>query len=237
MRQVRQFKAILGAIAAVLVIATAGAVSARDERVVAIGDHEMILATAGDDCFLDPGQPADQALTERLAKALGDEAVLLLVFADCRTLEGWRSGVRPILARFGYLTIAEVHLEPVFAFDQQALATAIEDALKARGAIDYRADIGRLAADLETALSSLPAGGRHDLGIAHRDRFGPVQASVLSVVAPDGPPIARTMLQQSVLVAGKVLNVVATRDYDNADTVFDTYGDLSSAVEATVSRN
>jgi len=237
MQPTRTLMAVLGMVAIALVIATVGPASARDERKVAIGGHEMVLAAAGDDCFLDFEQPADRALTDRLSKALGDAAVVLLVFADCRTLEGWRSGVRPILTRFGYLTIAEVHLEPVFAFDQDTLAAAIEDALKARGAIDYRADIGRLAADLETAWASLPAGGRHDLGIAHRDRSGPIQASVLSVVPPDGPPIARIMLQQSVLVAGKVLNVVATRDYANPDSVFDTYGDLLSAVEATAARN
>ena len=116
-------------------------------------------------------------------------------------------------------------------------AAAITKALDDLKTLDYRADINRLATDIERIWPALPPGGQQELGIVHRDRFGPVLATVLSVPSAAGPPTPRLQLRQSVLAAGKVLGIVATRDYTNAETVFDVYGDLSAVVEATAARN
>ena len=50
-------------------------------------------------------------------------------------------------------------------------------------------------------------------------------------------PAPRVMLHQSILVAGKVLSVVAARDYRDSESIFEAYGDLSAVVEATAARN
>lgn len=224
---------------------------AREQRVVAIGGHELAIALADGDCFFDADQPADRGLIDQLPAATGAEFIPLLAFGGCNALAGWRAGDPPVLPRFGYVMIAEAHLESVFAFDQATLADAIAQALADRGAVDYRADIGRLAADLERVWPALPAGGKQELGIVHRDRHGPVLASVLSVPGPGasgtsasgtsasggGAPTPRVMLHQSVLVAGKLLNVVAARDYRDSESIFEAYGDLSAVVEATTTRN
>lgn len=224
-------------LAIALTLARIPAAEAREDRVVAIGGHELTVALAGGDCFFDPDRPPDQRLLDQLSAGLGTQSVLLLAFADCQTMQGWRTGVPAALTRFGYVSIAEAHLEPVFAFDQKTLAEAITNALNDLKTPDYRADITRLAGDLERIWPGLPSGGQQELGIAHRDRFGPILATVLNVAGPGGRPTPRVMLQQSVLVAGKVLGIAVARDYVNTDTVFDVYGDLSAMVEATVARN
>lgn len=214
-----------------------GPALAREERVVAIAGHELTVAVADGDCFFDPEQPADRGLVDQLAAATGAEFIPLLAFGACDTMAGWRNGNPATLPRFGYVMIAGAHLEPVFAFDQAALAEAIAQALTGNGATDYRADIVRLADDLERVWPALPPGGKRELGIVHRDRYGPVLATVLSVPAASGPPTPRVMLHQSVLIAGKVLSVVAARDYRDSESIFEAYGDLSAVVEATASRN
>lgn len=224
-------------LAIALILARIPTADAREDRVVAIGGHELTVALADGDCFFDPDRPGDRRLIDQLSVGVGSQSVLLLAFAGCRTMQGWRAGVPATLPRFGYVTIAETHLEPVFAFDQATLATAISNALADLKTPDYRADITRLARDLEAIWPGLPSGGQYELGIAHRDRFGPVLASILNVAGPGGRPTPRVMLQQSVLVAGKVLGIAFARDYVNTDTVFDVYGDLSAMVEATVARN
>ncbi|MEQ8398175.1 hypothetical protein [Thalassobaculum sp.] len=224
-------------LAVALALAFTSPAEAREERVVAIGSHELKVALADGDCFFDAEQPGDRHLIDQVAAGLGGKVVLLVAFADCGTLEGWRTGTPSTVSRFGYVMIADAHLEPVFAFDQAALADAITKALDDLKTQDYRADINRLAADIDRIWPTLPAGGQQELGIVHRDRFGPVLATVLSVAGPSGPPVPRLQLRQSVLVAGKVLGVAATRDYTNAETVFDVYGDLSAVVEATSARN
>jgi hypothetical protein len=215
----------------------AGPAAAREERVVAIGSVELTVALADGDCFFDPEQPADRALMDQLEAATGPAFVPLLAFGACDRIAGWRTGDPPALRRFGYVMIAETHLEPVFGFDQPALADAIAKALADQGVADYRADIARLAADLEAAWTAVPPGGKRDLGVVHRDRYGPVQAAVLSVAGPDGRAFPRIMLHQSVLLHGKVLSVVALRDYRDQESIFEAYGDLSAVVEATAARN
>lgn len=210
---------------------------AREARVVAIGGHELTVALATGDCFFDPDQPADRGLIEQLGAAIGSEFVPLLAFGGCDAITGWRAGDPPALPRFGYVMIAEMHLEPVFDFDQPALADAIAQALADRGTTDYRADIGRLSADLERIWPTLAAGGKQEIGIVHRDRYGPVLATVLSVPSAEGAPTPRVMLHQSIMVAGKVLNVVAARGYRDSESIFEAYGDLSAMVEATSARN
>ena len=213
------------------------AAEAREQRVIAIAGHEMTVALPEGDCFLDSDLAGDRKRVEAIAAGAGDGLVLLLAFADCPTIEGWRAGGPAAMPRFGYVTIAEAHLEEVFAFDQAALAQAISQALADRGTADYRADIVRMAADLERLWPSLPPAGRRDLGIVHRDRFGPVLATLVNVPATDGKPFPRVVLHQSILAAGKVINVVATRDYRDSETIFDAYGDLSALAEATAASN
>jgi len=230
------------ALAVLLSILTAsllsGRAEAREERVVAIADREMRIALAGDDCFFDRDHPQDRGVLDQLAAAAGGEFVVLLAYTGCRTLDGRRAGGPPTLARLGYVMIAETHLEPVFAFDQPALAAAISGALKDRAVKDYQADVARLARDLEAAWKTLAPGGRKELGIVHRDRYGPVLATVLAVPATAGRKAApRVMLHQSLMVSGKVLSFVAARDYQNVETIFDAYGDLSAVIDATASRN
>lgn len=222
---------------AVAIAVSAGPAAAREDRVVTIGDVELTVALADGDCFFDPDQPADQGLMEQLKLATGPAFVPLLAFGDCERIPGWRNGDPPSLHRFGYFMIAETHLEPVFAFDQATLADAIAQALADRGVTDYKADIARLADDLAKIWTTLPAGGKQELGIVHRDRYGPVLATVLSVAGSDGTPFPRVMLHQSVLLHGKVLSVVALRDYRDSESIFDAYGDLSAVVEATAARN
>lgn len=209
---------------------------AREQRIVAIGGLELTVALADGDCFFDPDQPADHGLLEQLSTATGSEFIPLLAFAGCDAIPGWRAGNPPALPRFGYVMIAQAHLEPVFAFDQPTLAQAIAQALADSGVTDYRADIARLAADIDKAWPALPPGGRQEIGIVHRDRFGPILATVLSVPGK-GKPTPRLMVHQSILVAGKVLSVVAARDYRDSESVFEAYGDLSAVVEATAARN
>ncbi len=204
---------------------------------MAIGGHEMTVALPDGDCFFDPQHPADGRLIGELAAAAGDRFIVLLAFADCRTIEGWRTGTPATMPRFGYVMIAEAHLESVFAFDQAALAQAISQALADQGATDYKADIARLAADFERVWAGLPPAGSRELGIVHRDRFGPVLATALSVAGAGNTRFPRVMLHQSILAAGKVINIVAARDYRDSETIFDAYGDLSALAEATASRN
>ncbi|HEY9568364.1 MAG TPA: hypothetical protein VIR38_09765 [Thalassobaculum sp.] len=216
----------------------AGQAEAREERVVAIGEREMRIALGGGDCFFDADQPAGRELLDQLTATSGGRFVVLLAFSGCEAIDGWRRDHRRALPRFGYVMIAETHLEPVFDFDQQTLSDAISQALKQHGVTDYRSDMARLARDLEAAWTTLGPGGRMELGIVHRDRYGPVQATVLAVPSGDGLGIVpRVMLHQSLMASGKVISVVAVRDYETVETVFDTYGDLSKAVEATASRN
>ena len=224
--------AVGGALAA---LGPAPAVS-REQRIVAIGGHELTIALADGDCFFDADQPADRRLIDELSVATGEAFIPLLAFGGCDTIAGWRAGKPPTLPRFGYVMIAEKHLEPVFAFDQPAFATAIAQALADSGTADYRADIAKLAAEIDRVWPTLPAGGRQEIGIVHRDRYGPVLATVLSV--PGGArPAPRVMLHLSILVAGKVLSVVAARDYRDSESIFEAYGDLSAVVEATAARN
>lgn len=222
---------------AALACAWPGPAQAREERIVAIGGHELTIALADGDCFFDPDLPADSRLLGELSAATGPQFIPLVAFGACDALTGWRAGSRGPLQRFGYVMIAEAHLEPVFAFDQPALGEAIAQALADRGAADYKADIARLATDIERVWKDLPPGGRQELGILHRDRFGPVLATVLAVPAGNGGSAPRVMLHQSVLVAGKVLSVVAAREYRDSESIFEAYGDLSAVVEATASRN
>lgn len=210
---------------------------AREERVVAIAGHEMRIALADGDCFFDPDQPGDRGLLDQLSAASGGEFVVLLAFSGCGAIEGWRTGKPKALPRFGYVMMAEAHLEPVFAFDQPTLAEAISSTLKERGVRDYRADAARLARDLEAAWKTLAPGGRKELGIVHRDRYGPVQATVLAAPVTGGKTAPRVMLHQSLLVSGKVISLVAARDYKDVESIFDAYGDLSAVAEATASRN
>lgn len=214
-----------------------GPAVAREERVVTIADREMRIALADGDCFFDPDRPADRGLLDQLSAASGGEFVVLLAFSGCQAIDGWRTGKPKALPRFGYVMIAEAHLEPVFAFDQPALAEAISNALKERKVTDYRADVARLARDLEAAWKTLAPGGRKELGVVHRDRYGPVQATVLAAPAAGGKTAPRVMLHQSLLVSGKVISLVAARDYKDVETIFDAYGDLSAVAEATASRN
>lgn len=216
---------------------SAGPAAAREERVVTIGVVELTVALADGDCFFDPDQQVDRGLLDQLSTATGPEFIPLLAFGACDAIPEWRTGKRAALQRFGYVMIAEAHLEPVFAFDQKTLAEAITQALADRGATDYRADIAKLAGDLEATWRKLPPGGRQELGILHRDRYGPVLATVLGVPGGDGTTTPRVMLHQSVLLAGKVLNIVAARDYRDQESVFEAYGDLSAVVEATAARN
>ncbi|MBI1189007.1 MAG: hypothetical protein GC206_17005 [Alphaproteobacteria bacterium] len=211
--------------------------SAREDRTIAIGGHEMTIALADGDCFFDADLPADKPLLDQLSTATGDQFVLLVAFGNCETIAGWRTGTPATISRFGYMMIAGTHLEPVFAFGQPVLNDAIAQALADRGVPDYKADIVKLAADLEAAWKVLPPGGRHELGILHRDRFGPTLATLLSVPGAGGQATPRVMLHQSVLVAGKVVSIVSARDYQDAETVFEAYGDLSAVVEATAARN
>ncbi|EDP64675.1 hypothetical protein BAL199_04424 [alpha proteobacterium BAL199] len=228
---------ILLPLAIALTFALTPPAEAREGRVVAIGSHELTVALADGDCFFDADHPEDRRLIDQISGSLGDKIVLLLAFAECGTLEGRRTGTPSTVSRFGYVMIADAHLESVFAFDQATLAAAITKALDDLKTLDYRADINRLATDIERIWPALPPGGQQELGIVHRDRFGPVLATVLSVPSAAGPPTPRLQLRQSVLAAGKVLGIVATRDYTNAETVFDVYGDLSAVVEATAARN
>lgn len=229
---------MLGVLAAGCAFAILGPMpaEAREQRIVAIGGHELTVALADGDCFFDTEQPADQGLIDQLSIATGTAFIPLLAFGGCDAITGWRTGNPPTLPRFGYVMIAEAHLEPVFAFDQPVLAQAIGQALADRGAVDYRADISRLDADIQRVWPTLPAGGKQEIGIVHRDRYGPVLATILSV-AGKGKPTPRLMLHQSILVTGKVLSVVAARDYRDSESIFEAYGDLSAVVEATAARN
>lgn len=213
------------------------AAEARDDRKVTIGGRELTIALADGDCFFDPDIPADRKQIDGFAATAGDGVVLLLAYAECKAMEASRKASAPGFARFGYVTIAETHLEPVFAFTQADLADAIAKALADEGVVDYRADINKLAGDLERVRATLPPGGVQQLGVVHRDRFGPVITSVLNIAPKGKPPVARVMLHQSIMLNGKVLNVVAARTYKDPDAIFDTYGDLSAVVEATAARN
>lgn len=225
------------ALHAAAVLAVPQQAAAREERVVAIGGREMRIALADGDCFFDADRSPDRGLVEQLGAASGGEFVVLLAFTGCQALDGWRRGTPASLARLGYFMIAETHLEPVFEFDQPTLAAAISQALRDRGVTDYRADAARMARDLEAAWKALSPGSRKELGIIHRDRYGPVEANVLAVPAAGNRKVPRVMLHQTLVVAGKVLSVVAARDYKDVESIFDTYGDLSATVEATASRN
>ncbi len=236
MRLLRRLAPGILAVGVALATLTPVPADAREQRIVAIGGLELTVALADGDCFLDPDQPADRTLIEQLGSATGSEFIPLVAFGGCDAIAGWRAGSAPTLTRLGYVMIAEKHLEPVFAFDQQAFGQAIAQALADSGVTDYRADISRLAGDFERIWPSLPAGGKQELGIVHRDRHGPVLATVLSVPGA-GRPTPRLMLYQSILVRGKVLSVVATRNYRDSESIFETYGDLSAVVEATAARN
>ncbi len=227
----------LAVLTALLCLTAARSPEARESRVVAIAGHEMTVALPDGDCFFDPQTPADGRLIDDLSSAAGDRFVMLLAFADCRTIEGWRTGAPATMPRFGYVMIAQAHLESVFAFDQAALAQAIGKALADEGTVDYKADIARLAGDLERVWPQLPPAGSRQLGILHRDRFGPVLATAASVAGAGTTRFPRVMLHQSILASGKVITVVAARDYRNSETIFDAYGDLSALAEATASRN
>lgn len=211
--------------------------AAAEQRVVAIGGREMRVALPDGECFFDSDRTPDRGLVDQLGAASGGDFVVLLAFTGCRLLDAWRRGDAGGLSRLGYFMIADAHLEPVFAFDQPTLAEAISRALQERGVTDYRANVAHLARDLEAAWKTLPAGGRRELGIVHRDRYGPVEANVLAVPGAGGRTMPRVMLHQTLVLAGKVISVVAARDYRTVESIFDTYGDLSATVEATSSRN
>jgi hypothetical protein len=226
----RVVSALVAGFAVVIVVAVAG--TAKDAQ---IGSASVSLPVPAGFCEMTEDQPSDARMIKAIGGMLASAQVEPLVLsADCKQLDAWRLGLRPVLDDFAQYQTPIAGKNSDFPRAESIKGFCIT--IRAKGQ-DISGMTDDLNARMENVLKNAKFNEMSFLGVLEEDSdacyFGLLQ-KVRTEVGTEKTQVSVTAL---TIVKGKAINFVLYTVYHDKDTVAEALARQKRNVAALLAAN
>jgi hypothetical protein len=202
------------AIVAGFATATICAAVAKDAR---IGTATIALPPPPGYCELSEQQPSDARMITAIAGLLAGQNELLAMSAECRQLEAWRAGTRPVLDDFAqYQTLLR---SKDSNFPRAESVKQLCAAMRAEGEKTLAGVIPDIKTRAEAVLQDVKFNETRFLGVLAEDANACYFALLQKMKTEAGTEKTQLTLAATTIIKGKIVYYYTYTVYVSADTV------------------
>jgi hypothetical protein len=216
-----------------LLLAVGSAVEAKDAHIASVLGADVVLSIPKGYCPLDKTTPADKAAISTLEQVNAGRNAILLMFADCKQLEAFRTMGQSLSNSGAYMAPASAR-RPIKTSRAQFVAEIAQvikqRQLPAKGHEEAKQRVKELNAGVEIARNV-------DLGLLHSDDTAVYTGVLQTWQAEGGGTIQVVTIASLTLVRERVISVNLSVPVDGKDPVPALLAAQRGIVKALIAAN
>lgn len=203
---------------------------------VELAGRKLSLEAPEGYCALEQAQPRDKVFLDRLSLALGDDYLLLLMFADCEELKQYRAKRAERFLRFGQIMAMRERGAPIAALAGFSRNTYSAQATANFGRLTDPAAQREALARLHQEIGEGRVAGQRIIGLLDRDGAGAYLGLIARNDTPGEPQILAG-ISAATLLREIRLSINLYRRYEDAQSLPALLADQKRIVARLIEKN